>query len=306
MARIRNTSHTYGDEVTFVAATPSQAVGELVVCLDRKHRVDIDVLEDSISHRHTREWVLARLSDIDPYVPLDTDSQEQPWELFVDLWFRAAGLSQVRTCLSTACCDLLLEAWESKPKAWHADLLRLVTHISPPHCKRFLLSVAATKDFDTRMIKKNLDIRWLEAAACYEPGTRREIEIWEDRLGNSRYRVLAFNALATSLEHGIEHLPDYFTALQGVAHRELLFEQAVRVLLNHSPHLCFIGLKASRSEFERTDGLCDAIDKALVSLGRPQVFDQPVITATPVLAAQTTQSRDYLTDIALWNDRDVA
>ena len=73
MARIRNTSHTYGDDVIFVKATPGHAVRELVVRLDREHRVDIDALEESISHQQMWEWVRARLSDIAPHVPLDTD-----------------------------------------------------------------------------------------------------------------------------------------------------------------------------------------------------------------------------------------
>ncbi len=273
--------------------------GRLVVRLDRRRRVDLDALESSATHQNMWTWVRARLSDVDPYVPLDRDGLEQPWQLFTDLWFRAAPSGNVRTCLGTACCDLLREAWESVPEEWHADLLRLVATISPASCRRFLESIAATSEFDSGIVEANLDIHWLEAAASYQPATLPQTNMWKNRLTSDRYRVLSFNALATNLELGIASLPCYYTALQQVTHRGLLLEEAVRVLLNHGADLCRVRLRAFRSEFESTPGLCDAVDTALDAQGQPLAFSVPEGAVQAAQTATQVEARDYLTDMAL-------
>ena len=271
----------------------------LVVRLDRRRHVDLDALESSATHQNMWVWVRARLSDVDPHVPLDRDGLEQRWQLFADLWFRAAPSGNVRTCLSTACCDLLREAWESTPEEWHADLLRLVGTISPASCRRFLESIAATSEFDSGIVEADLDVRWLEAAASYQPATLPQTNMWKDRLTSDRYRVLSFNALATNLELGIASLPCYYTALQQVTHRGLLLEEAVRVLLNHGPDLCWVRLRAFRSELESTPGLCDALDTALGAQGQPLAFSAPEGAVQAAQTAIQAEEQDCLTGMAL-------
>jgi hypothetical protein len=188
-------------------ATPPSP-GPLDVRLDGG-QLDLERLEATATRQGLGEWIRARLSGAEPYLPAGIDTLETPEQIFIDLWNRADRRGALRTALDDSCSDLISRAWAtSPPPEWEEALLNLVATIRPESCRSALSRVAESGTFGQDRRERLLDRRWLEAAAAYDRQPTHLVQVWKQRLAEPRYRAIAYRALAHDLESGIVYLLD--------------------------------------------------------------------------------------------------
>lgn len=256
-------------------AERSGAVGadsreRLVVRRGADGRFDIEVLVASVPLDAlgpcVRDWLRARCHGEWLYVGFDTQNDESPEDLFIELWRDAASQSHLREALSRACADLLVEAFGTN-EPWVEPLLTLIASTRPPACWKPLAERLPTL---LPGPEQPYDHLWLLAASVYEEAAQRA-EWWVPALSRREQRVFAFQALSHDLDKGVRALPTY---LGEATERDIriLLPGALATLRAHGDAALERALRREQSDFEAAPRLKQAIEDELQRRGMGCAF----------------------------------
>ena len=268
-----NTSGRKSNDTRRPKQRPRRAKAKsLRVVYDKDQHIDLAALEATVSLPLMQQWIRSRLEGNDPYAPVDLDSLEQPFELFIDLWQRADTKSAIRSCIDRACGALLPIARDAEDGAWVKALLELVATIQPVSAWPVLATLVQQVASEAPEQRNNRDEAWIEAATEYE-NQPEMAHFWKILLEDARYTQNAYFALRHDLALGVYYLPVYYRLL-GEQERPLLIQETIETLLQKGSYQTRSLLERYTNEFIRVPGLCRIIDIALGTLEHPAIYQQ--------------------------------
>ena len=232
--------------------------------------------------RRLRRWLRDRLSGVDPYLPIDTRSDEDPEALIVSI-LRDAGLAHPASSLiCRVVAQLLDEAGQRAPKtpAYFPSAIRLCQRIRMPQTSGWFteaveeLAASAAKAAE----------RWggyepakevIFAAIVQAPGlpTAASRKSWQTLMKQPRYATLALLGLGHSFCEQVKHLRDWWRYCPAGERPAELDQLIFGALKTEGEEHAIAALNSVGSSFPRE--LKAAISRALRANGARQAFVVP-------------------------------
>jgi hypothetical protein len=247
------------------------------------------------------EWLEARLSGRDPYVPLDPRVDEDPEELFVAL-VREVGLHHAAADLvGRAALRLLDRARAAAPEvpAYFGSLMRLCQRVRLPQTSAWFVEPLDALSRGAEQSEQawgghEVTEPFAFAAAVQAPGhvDAASRASWERLLRQPRYATIAFMALSTTFTDRAQHLDAWWAhcdAADRARELDYMLEAAVRDEGEAR-------VRETLRSAVREAGLTREVDAVFERLGLAKVFD-PCATApasAPHAAPSVVAIRDRI------------
>ncbi len=147
-------------------------------------------------------------------------------------------------------------------------LLRLIAIVRPKKALPVLCSIVqGVESFDSSLVERSLDLKWLEAAASYSEQSLL-LDHWRRFIKNSRYAQVAYQGLRQDIEFGVKYLPALYNGLPE-KERAFLVQRAIEHLFEQSDCRARDLLNDAVEENEIAGECLRIIQDAMKKLGRP-------------------------------------